>query len=470
MSAGLTMSRWMLTLLMVCLGASAVYAAEESRRVEEQARQALDPKTLAIFEGERRVAFDYGIWINHLSTDYVNDDNDRSAPDATDATYSLDQRVWFRFTMRPDRDPESVVREHSLYLRLKDRHTWSDPSTVNGHHDEDGPHLDYLFVSLDQRPYYWQIGRRLYGVGQGLAYSNVGDGVELLASFPTWSVMGFAARSLPHASNADQSVPDSKNSGRTFVGVEGRYIGIVRHGLYAYAVAQRDDGDEDPEDPAQDYDYNSEYVGVGSEGTLIGRVRYVAEVMLETGTSFTSITNQEQDVRAWATDVSMTYDVQASTQPTLYAEYAFGSGDEDRSVVTDTIGGNVGGDDTNFLYFGYLPTGYALSPLLSNLHMVKIGAAFQPLERVSWLNLKELSISLDYYYFRKDEAAGGIFDFDATEADRDIGHEIDLTLAWRILSDLSISVEYGRFRPGEAYASSANDTSEYLAAGATMTF
>jgi len=443
--------------------------SEDERRIQEKAWQALDPAELAILKGEERLGFDYGFWINHLYADFTDDDNDSAASDATDKTYALDQRFWLRATLRPPVDG-GYDNEHSLYLRLKNKNTWRDPSDSNDRHDWDGPHVDYLFLTLDLRPYGLQVGRRFYGVGQGIAYSNVSDGVEFLASFATWSLMGFASRTLPHEDNLDQSVPGGKKSGRTYYGIEGRYIGIPNHGLYGFVVFQRDDGEEHPGDATQDFDYDSEYFALGSEGTLLANLRYAAEAIFETGESFTSVTNQKQDIRAWATDISLTYDVQTAMQPTLYAEYAFGSGDSDRTNVTDTISGNTAGDDTNFLYFGYLPTGYALSPRLSNLRMIKGGIALKPLEKVSFWNLKELSVSIDYYQYFKDEPAGGIFDTDATQNDRDIGYEIDLTVNWQPLSDLSLALEYGYFEPGDAYPSTTNDAAEYFSVSATTTF
>jgi len=435
--------------------------------MEEKARTALDPTELAILKREKRLVVDYGFWTNHLVSDFKDDDNDSNASDATDLTYSLDQRFWLRTTLRPPADG-SYENEHSVYARFKDKLTWRDPADANGRFDQDGPHVDYLFLSLDLRPCWIQVGRRLFNVGQGIAYSDVGDGIEFLLASSTWSLMGLVSRTIPHQGNVDQSVPGGKNSGRTFYAVEGRYLGIPNHGVFGYVLFQRDDHDEDPDDLSQDYEYNSEYFGMGTEGKLFTNLRYAAELILETGNGFTSGTNQERSVQAWATDVSLTYDVQLPTHPTLSGEYAFGSGDSDRINVTDTINGNVVGRDTNFLYFGYLPTSYALSPRLSNLHMLKAGMALKPMEGIPLF--KELRVSADYYYFFKDEPKGGIFDLQASEADRDVGSEIDLTLSWAILSDMTLAIEYGHFEPNDAYPLATNNNIDYFSVGVTTTF
>lgn len=442
---------------------------ESERRIEEKTRLALRPTEQQILEGESRFTFDYGIWMSHLFTNFTNDDNDDAADDATSATFAIDTRLWMRATLRPPTDSSST-NEHSIYLRFKDPLTWREPSDSNGSFDQDGPHLDYAFLTLDLQPLVVHAGRRLFQVGQGLSYSNVGDGAELTLSGGTWSLMGFASRSLPHEANVDLSVPGGKHSGRTFLGVEGRYIGFIGKGLYSYAVFQYDDGDEEPNDLTREYDYDSQYFGVGSEGTVIANLRYATELILQTGTSFTSTTNEKRDIEAWAMDVSLVYDVQAPLQPTLYGEYAFGSGDSDRTNVTDSVGGNLAGRDTNFLYFGFLPTGYALSPRVSNLRMFKVGAALKPFERVSRFNLKDLTISADFYRYLKDESKGGIFDLDATEDSDDVGFEIDLTLSWPVLSDLTVDVEYGHFEPGDAYPVATDSASEYFSVGLTATF
>lgn len=467
MSLGTGLGLGALMMVIVQPGASAQPAQQAQRRHDEQARMALDPAELEVLQKEQRLVLDYGLWVNQLFTDFADDDNDADAPDATDETFAIDERFWARATLRPPAGSAST-NEHSVYVRLKNKNTWRDPSDVHGRHDWNGPHVDYLFLTADLRPWLLQAGRRYYSVGQGIAYSNVNDGAELMYSAATWSLMGFVSRTLPHEDNVDLSVPGGKKSGRTFYGLEGKFLGIPNHGVYGYTVWQRDDSDENPDDPIRDYDYNSEYVGVGTEGKLFANLRYTTEFILETGESVTSVTQQQQDIRAWAMDLSATYDVQLPTQPTLYAEYAFGSGDADRNNVTDTVDGNAVGKDRNFLYFGYLPTGYALSPRLSNLRMLKAGMAFKPLERLP--RFKDLSVSVDVYRYFKDEPAGAIFDFEASQRDRDVGYEVDLTLAWQILSDVSLAIEYGRFEPGAAYPSGTNDETTYFSAGVTTTF
>jgi hypothetical protein len=154
--------------------------------------------------------------------------------------------------------------------------------------------------------------------------------------------------------------------------------------------------------------------------------------------------------------------------PALYFKYAYGSGDKDRVSVTDTLFGNLAGRDRNFLYFGYIPTGYALNAQLSNLYFFKTGLSLKPLEK--YLLFKNCRLSVDYYLYYKDKAGAGIYDLQATVDNRNVGSEVDLTLSWPIFSDLSFNLQYGHFIPGEAYPNSTRDSEDYLSLSSTITF
>lgn len=441
---------------------------QEKRRIDEEKRKALDEKELKILKEEARFAFDYGGWINYRYDDYEDDDNSSSTRDTLDYSNSLDTRFWMRVAYRPDASALDG-NEHSFYIRLKDLNIWRHPQDLNKAYDNDGPHLDYAYAVLDFRPYWMEIGRRYFSVGQGIAYSNVNDGLEFLASWQKLSLKAFVSRSLPHEDNIDTSVPGWKKNGeRTFYGIEGTYLGIPNHSLYSYIVLQRDNSDEQPEDFLHDYTYDSEYFGLGAQGKITRNIHYWSEIIKETGESRIYTTGENKNVDAWAGDFGIAYDLEFYSHPNFSLEYAFGSGDADRVSVTDTQNGNISGHDKNFLYFGYLPTGYALSPRLSNIHFYKAGVLLKPLEKYHFF--RNLSIGIDYYQYYKDKRSGGIYDTEATLDDKDIGSEIDLNLSWQILSDISWSLEYGHFKPGDAYPDSTHDPEEYFSISMTYTF
>jgi len=170
--------------------------------------------------------------------------------------------------------------EHSFYIRFKDLFIWRRPVDVNEAYDQDGPHIDYAYAVLDFRPYYLEIGRRYFSVGQGIAYSNVNDGVEFLASLQNWNLRALVSYTLAHEDNIDTSIPGwGKKSNRSFYGLEGTYLGIPNHGLYGYILVQRDESDEEPEDTLHDYAYDSEYIGLGAQGKLVKNIHYWAEII-----------------------------------------------------------------------------------------------------------------------------------------------------------------------------------------------
>lgn len=456
------------TALSLIAGSAAAQTAEKRLRIEIEKIKALEQTELKILEGEDRLVIDYGGWINFRYDDYKNDDNDSSAEDSLDYIYSADFRLWMKATLKPP--PGAAYKnEHSLYIRLKDLHTNSYPKDINDGYDHDGPHLDYGYFLFNFNPYLLEVGRRYYSVGQGIAYGNLHDGLEFRSELEYWTLKALVSHTLRHEDNIDTSVPGwDKKSSRFFYGLEGTYLGIPNQGLYFYLVVQKDESPEDPEDPLRDYTYDSEYLGLGSQGKITDTIHYWAEIIRQTGESRVYATGEKRDIRAWAVDLGATYDLDVYSHPNFTIEYAYGSGDADRTSVTDTQNGNTSGDDNNFNYFGYLPTGYAFSPRLSNIYFIKAGVLLKPLEKYDLFEI--FTFGIDYYRYYKAEETGGISDIDASVNDDDLGFEIDLNISWQILSDLSCSFEYGYFKPGNAFPDTANDSEKYFSISTTITF
>ena len=443
------------------------YAADE-RRVEEESRMSADAAVPKLSQEYQRWLLEYGGWFNFRFTEFKNDDNDNSLTDSFDSSFSMDSRAWIKATLKPAPEAEHD-RRHSFYLRLKNLYIERYGDSSVERYDNDGPHVDYAFAVLDFTPYRIEVGRRYFNVGRGIAYSNVNDGLQFNYFKPGWNFGGFVSHTLPHEDNLDASVPGfDKESDRIFYGLGAGYAGIKDNVFYGFALVQRDDSEERPNDPTQDYDYHSEYFGLGAKGRLVKRFDYWLELIRQTGQSRVPGTNAKADVDAYAANAGLQTNFNVVTQPRLTFEYAFGSGDEDRSDVTDTIGGNTGSKDSNFNYFGYMPTGIALAPRLSNLHMLRAGFDFKPMERL--FLLRDMGVSLNYYYFRKDKSTGGISDLDATMADKDIGQEIDVEISYRIFSDLALSLEYGHFMPGDAFAEGTDDEEDYFSVSLTHSF
>lgn len=444
------------------------FGQQEQRRIEEEARRELASTEAYAEENNRQWLLDYGAWLNYRYIKYSNDDNDSSAEDLLKKRHWIDSRLWMKLALKPGLKTP-FENEHYLYLRVKDLMIDDRPKETAGGWDHDGPHLEYVYVNFDMRPLWIKVGRQYLSAGEGIAFSGVFDGAEIMFLSAEWSIRSFAANALPHEDNIDTSVPGyDKESDRYFYGLEFDYLGFPGQSLYSYAVIQRDQSDERPNDPDHDYRYDSEYFGAGSRGKIGSGLTYGVELTKETGKSVIFDTDEKKDVDAWAARFKMAYRMDLYFHPNLSFEYAFGSGDSDRVSVTDTQSGNTFGKDRNFLYFGYIPTGYALFPRLSNLHLYRIGTSLRPFEKCSFF--KNLTMGVDYYRFYKDKKSGGIYDPQASEGNDDVGSEIDATLGWRIFSDMGVSVEYGHFMPGEAYPDSSNDSQDYFSVSTTFTF
>ncbi len=444
------------------------FGQQAERKIEEETRSDLAMTETSSKRDNMQWLLDYGAWLNYRYIRYSNDDNDSSTEDLLKKRHWIDSRVWMKLAFKPA--PEADLgNEHYLYLRVKDLMIDDRPKETAGGWDHNGWHLEYAYFNCDMRPLWVKAGRQYLSVGEGIAFSGVFDGAQILFLFPGWDFRAFAANTLPHEENIDTSVPGyDKESDRYFYGLEYNYLGFPGQTLYSYAVIQRDESDERPDDPTHDYRYNSEYFGAGGHGEIVPDFAYGLEFIKQTGKSITYDTDEKKNVDAWAAKFEMTYQPAIYARPKLSFEYAFGSGDSDRTSVTDSQNGNAFGKDKNFLYFGYIFTGLALSPRLSNLHLYRTGISLRPLEKCSFF--KNVTLGVDYYRFYKDKKSGGIYDPEASESNDDVGSEIDATLGWRIFSDMGFSVEYGHFMPGEAYPDSSNDSQDYFSVSTTFMF
>lgn len=462
----LLVSVWYLVALPVAWAQaeSTDHLRKRDRQLAERKREALQDTEERILRGQQQWLLHYGGWVNTVYLDSHNDDNNAAVQDAIDDSVFLDTRLWAKLVYRPQ--PE---REHALYVRVRNEYLWRWSFTPDK--DNNGPHLDMAYLTLDANPFWVQVGRQYFSLGRGIAYSDVHDGVALRAVVPDWSLTGLASHSLPHEDNLDTSIPGSdKESDRNFFGVEARYLGLPSQSLYAFWVLQRDESNELPLDPAHTYVYDTEHVGIGVEGTAMEQLHYWTELIWQGGASYIHATDEEQDIAAWGLITGLTYETGLPTHPRFTLEYAGSRGDADRVNVTNTLLGNGVGEDKGFSYFGYFPTSYALAPRLSNLHVIKFSAGFTPFEAIDRLSLRTLQADASYYLFRKHESAGGISDLDATLNHREIGSEVDFTVAWSPTADLDLTLLYGHFFPGNAYPATADKPERYLYLSTTLSF
>jgi hypothetical protein len=116
------------------------------------------------------------------------------------------------------------------------------------------------------------------------------------------------------------------------------------------------------------------------------------------------------------------------------------------------FGNTPGTYDKAFLGFGFVDAGYALYPILTNLHIYKLSGSLVLLQE--WEFCRELRVGAAVISFAKDKRQSGISDARANQGRGGIGFESDLFATYKVFSDLSATLRYGRFKPGSAYPDS----------------
>lgn len=423
--------------------------AREVRIVEEEKLRELE----AEIPLDQQLFFDWGTWLRFEYGDIHDETKDR--------TYrNYDARLWLNF---------AIGDIHQFYSRFR-----FDVLDFNGGDSFDGNDADIIGPKLDQA--FWRMnvsnqlekmdkplpldldfsfrfGRQFMYLGRGIAYSRVDEGLEMVLQNYDFSLKAIASRTQRHADDFDTSRPNPNRTDRLFIGSQLTYKGLRKHYPYVFALIQEDENREDPDVPFQDFDYNTQYYGIGIYGDVIPNLRYWGEFMFQTGTTFGSFaTDDRDDIDAQALNVGFEYYGQARCRPKFSVEYGWAEGDKDRKSVTETMFGNVSGtNDTQFFGFGYINTGYSFAPLFSNIHFIRFGTAFRPLVGVHEI-FERMEIGANFFVYRKDAKSGAVSDFSADIPDVDLGNEIDLYLNWRVLSDVAIGLNYGVFNPGDAFS------------------
>ncbi len=337
--------------------------------------------------------------------------------------------------------------------------------------DVEGPLLDLAFVVKDFKtaagadPIRLTLGRQVQYVGRGLAYFAISDGVQVEIPNRAWAHKYFVAKTTPRLDNIDFSVPGFDKEGeRFFYGGEWTLNVVPRISFYGYVVGQEDESGELPWDNPQPYHYDSFYYGSGFAANPFGRLQLWGEIVGETGSGYTDTLRSElrkTEVSAWAWILGGKHSWdQLPLKPTIEAEAAYGSGDGDRILVTNTVNGTTDVSDDNFLYFGYYGAGYAFQPRLSNLFVYSAGANLQPLEHVP--TFKRLLIGTKAYLFFKDEKEGGTSDFESVEDENALGQEWDVYIHWQLMQNLLWSFRYGIFMPAGAFPPDIQEPTQYF--------
>jgi len=317
----------------------------------------------------------------------------------------------------------------------------------------------------------FKVGRAYAEIGTALVLSMPLDLVQFDLTVADWSAKALLGKPIKSTSNIDRSEPVAGHQDRCFWGIEVAYEGFSSHRPFAYFLDNQDNTDPDPDLPSQSYGYESRYVGIGSEGSLLSpNLRYSTELVGQWGRTYSEgVSAGRDEICAMAFNLLLEYLFDCPTRPRVAAEYLFATGDDDRRLTTSaTLGGNLAGTtDRAFNAFGFRDTGLAFSPRLSNLNIYSLDASFLPLESIE--AFEKMEIGSKVFFYHKADASGPISDTTADQPSRWVGWEWDLYCDWRVTSDLVWTTRYGVFRPGAAFEQ--NDSCrDFLYTGFLLSF
>ncbi len=381
---------------------------------------------------------------------------------------------------------------HTFFARARARYrAYSEGDSFDGRGDRwDEPVVDRWWYEFDLasavaanegRQLDWNFniraGRQFVDWNAGLALSE-----QLYAVRPTFTYDGWTVEGLIGITPGDEGVTDfdasredfNEDTERSFFGGTIRYTFPTSHEVYAYVLHMGDQNSGDrprativPE-PVE-FDYDATYLGFGSNGSIGNSLRYVGEFVYQFGESMSDPlrgAQRSEDINAWAARGQLEWYLRDDWLTRVEFEVILASGDDDRLVTTDTVGGNLAGsNDKAFNSLGFVNTGLAFAPALSNIAVFRAGVATFPFRELD--GFERFQLGADVLFHNKLDSDAPIEE--PTTDDTHLGSEIDLYLNWRLTSDLSVVARYGVFFPGEAIATQT-DARHFVFLGATLNF
>ncbi len=318
--------------------------------------------------------------------------------------------------------------------------------------------LDLGFITAGTPKNMFEIsaGRKYFILGTGLLFNGRGDGMDVNLRLGLVQIKGFACYSgwLVKQDNpyglSDRDI--STGAKRFFAGGSATFDVYNQH-IYVQYLSQMDFQNlkYSVTNPNFRLKYDSQYYGIGVHGVIVERLSYYAEFDYQTGKSYLSGAYFRNNIRAYASNIGLSYYFRATCHPVIIAQYAMGSGDRDRKDARSPAGNN-NGEDHGFLYFGTYTGGLGLRPILNNLHVIRGGAAFSPFSWADPIYVRSMTIVAKYSAYVKHRNAAPLnYGFDAIRRHRFAGHGVDVSLRWLIVSDVGVFFNYAAFLPGDAF-------------------
>lgn len=197
-------------------------------------------------------------------------------------------------------------------------------------------------------------------------------------------------------------------------------------------------------------DLDRTHLGFSLEGK-IGAFEYWGDYSWAFGTE------NDMEIDGWGVDAAVMYVFEdLPMEPSVYAGWAYGSGDANPSGGTDGNFRQTGLNDNNDKFngvtsFRYL--GELFRPNLFNIQVWTIGAGLRPLERTS--------VDLIFHKYIQNEAAPFIgksrIRLTPQGMKKDMGWEMDLVFGLEYFSPVETEIVLSYFHPGEAFGTTPDD-------------
>ncbi len=344
-----------------------------------------------------------------------------------------DDYAWFESRIQVDFDSE-LTDGVSVGVTGEGKGVWGDnPAAITAATSNGEGDVPRAFVKLaDMKNTSWSLtlGRQFLNFGRGFLISanekEVSyDGALLVGDYAPWAVSLVGVELVETLATKDDVALYMIDV--TYAEEE------VAYTLGGYAIFL---------DDSSVADYNPTSLGVRGSYDASPALDLQGEITYQIGDS------GALDKEALALDLGATYDVDAAWMPQFKLNYLFATGDDNA----------LDGDDKAFDPLGqYNYYGYALSPLLTNIHIINASVAVRPNGSEFW------QLMLDYYHYTQDEKAVAAIGNSlltnsgisvATNGTNDeIGAEVDLSLAYDYTEGVKAMVTLAYFMPGDAYSS-----------------
>lgn len=371
----------------------------------------------------------------------------------------------------------SFTRERFLHVRIRGLFLFNNNGIVPAFN------IDELYLSWQYDMGRLVLGRALFSMHSSMIFSGYLDGIELsinssfldFKSFIGYSGLQgiFHPHFNPYAiTEFDRGFVEQtdltnlimvvqlngQQSRRLFINTDFDFHFFGQH-IVPYLLLQFDlSGIEVPGFSNDQFAVNTFHIGLDTRGRIAPNFYYKFEIVGAFGTNQDMSTLASLPVVSMALITNLRYTIPKANKVTFVLEYAMGTGTpldetgfwDDDQTDKDQI--------NKFYYFGKYNGGFALQPVLSNLHILSFQFLIHPHEA--------FQMYASYFQTIKMYPESPISDVKADKNEYIVGGEIDFGMNILISQVFSLNFDTGLFIPMSAYT----DTTPRLRLGAGISF